>query len=62
RNRSYEQKIQLGFLEALSADYHRLFAEWKASPVIRINLSELDHAENAGIQSLASQIKSYVAI
>lgn len=62
RNRPYEQKIRLGFLRALSADYQRLFAEWKASPVIRINLSKLDHMENTDIQSFASQIKSYVAI
>jgi 2-amino-4-hydroxy-6-hydroxymethyldihydropteridine diphosphokinase len=52
RNRPYEQKIKLQFLEALASDHERLFARWKTCPVIRLS-SDINRLEN--------QIKSYVA-
>ncbi|UCG56116.1 MAG: 2-amino-4-hydroxy-6-hydroxymethyldihydropteridine diphosphokinase [Phycisphaerales bacterium] len=61
RNRPYEQVIGLPFLEALDSDYEQLFADWKACPVIRIETSDLDYADEASIDRLASQIRHYVA-
>ena len=62
RNRPYEQKIKLQFLEALSADYEQLFADWKLSPVIRISMSKFDCTKDEDIDHLVNQIKSYVAV
>jgi len=56
RNRPYEQRIELQFLEALSSDYERLFADWKICPVIRISTSE-----DTDVDRIAEQIKYYTA-
>ena len=62
RNRPYEQRIKLQFLETLSADYEQLFADWKLSPIIRISMSKLDYTKDGDIDHLANQIKCYVAV
>lgn len=62
RSRPYEQKIEPAFLEALSSDYKRLFADWKTCPLIRISMSKTDYTGSANIEHLANQVKSYVAI
>ena len=62
RNRPYEQKIELKFLEALSRDYDQLFAHWKTSPLIRKNMSDFDCTVPENIEHLANQIRSYVAV
>jgi 2-amino-4-hydroxy-6-hydroxymethyldihydropteridine diphosphokinase len=62
RNRPYEQRIQLQFLDALAAGHQRLFARWRTCPVIRISVSNFDCTKPADINSLANQIKNYVAI
>ncbi|OHB79083.1 MAG: hypothetical protein A2Z25_22775, partial [Planctomycetes bacterium RBG_16_55_9] len=54
RNRPYEQKIELSFLEALGSDYDRLFEGWKGCPVIRVSTSQAADAER-----LAHQMKYY---
>jgi deoxyadenosine/deoxycytidine kinase len=54
RNRPYEQRIELPFLEALGSDYDRLFEGWNSCPVIRISTSEADNVDR-----LAYQIKYY---
>ncbi|MGB2809318.1 MAG: 2-amino-4-hydroxy-6-hydroxymethyldihydropteridine diphosphokinase [Sedimentisphaerales bacterium] len=61
RNRPYEQKIELHFLEALGSDYELLFADWKTCPVIRVLISEFDCTKDADISHLAEQIKCYIA-
>ena len=61
RNRSYEQKIELQFLEALNSDHEQLFAHWKTCPVIRILMSKLNYMKDANIDFLANQIRSYIA-
>jgi len=61
RNRPYEQKIKLQFLEALAAGHQRLFARWKTCPVIRISMSEFDCTRAGDIEHLANQVKYYVA-
>lgn len=62
RNRPYEQKIELQFLENLDSDYQQFFANWKASPVIRISISDFDCTKDGEIKRLANQIRSYVAV
>jgi deoxyadenosine/deoxycytidine kinase len=60
RNRPYEQEIELQFLEALDSDYQQLFADWKTCPVIRKQMSQFDCTQDADIEHLANQVKSYV--
>ena len=62
RNRPYEQKIETKFLEVLDADYRRLFADWKACPVIRISMSDFDCNKDSDVKYLLNQIKNYVVV
>jgi len=59
RNRPYEQKIELQFLEKLDAGYEHLLKHWKICPVIRKQTSELDYTDDANIDHLTNQIKCY---
>jgi len=61
RNRPYEQKIKLQFLESLDFAHQRLFADWKTCPVIRLAGSNFDCTKPADINRLVDQIKCYVA-
>jgi deoxyadenosine/deoxycytidine kinase len=61
RNRSYEQAIELDFLSELDLQYVRLFDDWKACPVIRLDMSSFDCMRNGDITKLKTQIISYVA-
>jgi deoxyadenosine/deoxycytidine kinase len=61
RNRPYEQKIALGFLEALDRDYKRLFAGWKVSPVIRIPASRLTGYSEPVVEHIVRQVRAYIA-
>lgn len=56
RNLLYEQQIDLAYLETLSGDYERLFADWKKCPVIRV-----PKCEDADAEHLANQIIHYTA-
>lgn len=61
RNRPYEQRISLEFLEALDQDYRKLFAGWKASPVIRIAASRLTGYSEAVVEHVVRQVRAYIA-
>jgi len=61
RNRPYEQKIKLEFVQALSSDYEQLFTEWKVCPVIRLSMSKFNCRRNNDIEHLANQIRFYIA-
>ena len=61
RNRPYEQRIALEFLQALDQDYRRLFAGWKACPVIRIPASRLTGYSEAVVEHVALQVRAYIA-
>jgi deoxyguanosine kinase len=54
RNRPYEQKIELQFLQALDSGYEQLFENWKSCPVIHISTSQ-----STDVEFLADQIKYY---
>ena len=60
RNRPYEQKIELKFLEALNNDYRQLFKDWKTCPIVRKQVSQFDCTKNTDLQHLANQIKCYI--
>jgi 2-amino-4-hydroxy-6-hydroxymethyldihydropteridine diphosphokinase len=59
RNRPYEQKIKLQFLDALDSAHQRLFANWKTCPVIHLSGSNFDCTKPTDINRLADQIKHY---
>jgi len=61
RNRPYEQKIEPEFLQQLDSEYEKLFTDWKVSPVIRVQTSQLDYSDNRSIEHLINQIKFYIA-
>jgi deoxyguanosine kinase len=62
RNRPYEQRIELQFLESLSCDYEQLFAGWNTCPIIRKQMSEFDCRRGGDIEHLANQVKCYIAV
>ncbi len=62
RNRPYEQKIEVQFLEKILAGHEELFSNWKKSPVIRINTSELDYSRPETVENLANQVTCYVSV
>ncbi|MEE9370842.1 MAG: 2-amino-4-hydroxy-6-hydroxymethyldihydropteridine diphosphokinase [Sedimentisphaerales bacterium] len=62
RNRPYEQEIELHFLEKLSCDYEQLFDDWEICPVIRKQMSKSDYTNDANLELLVNQIRSYVAV
>jgi 2-amino-4-hydroxy-6-hydroxymethyldihydropteridine diphosphokinase len=62
RNRPYEQKIKLQFLDAIDSAHQRLFSDWKTCPVIRLSGSNFDCTKPADVRCLANQIRCYVAV
>jgi len=61
RSRPYEQGVSIEFLEALDGDYRRMFANWKACPVIRVPASRLTGYAQAVVEHLVLQVKAYIA-
>jgi len=61
RNRPYEQKITLAFLEALDKDYRRLFANWNACPVIRMPAWRLTGYRDVVVEHVVRQVQAYIA-
>ena len=58
RNRPYEQKIELSFLEGIDAGYKELVRGWKNSPVITLN--NFDARDKVFIDRLVGQTRYYV--
>jgi deoxyguanosine kinase len=61
RNRPYEQRITQECLEGLDEDYKRLFAGWKACPVIGVPASRLTGHNESVIEHLVVQVRAYLA-
>jgi 2-amino-4-hydroxy-6-hydroxymethyldihydropteridine diphosphokinase len=61
RNRPYEQRISLEFLEGLDRDYETLFADWKLCPVIRMPAARLTGYGDEVVEHLVLQVKAYLA-
>jgi deoxyguanosine kinase len=62
RNRPYEQRISLEFLQIQYDDYEELVAEWTQCPVITVAISEFDCRDAAKIAKLTQEVKAYIAI
>ncbi|MBN2589810.1 MAG: 2-amino-4-hydroxy-6-hydroxymethyldihydropteridine diphosphokinase [Sedimentisphaerales bacterium] len=62
RNRPYEQRIELEFLEKIAEYYECLFEGWKKSPVIKITTSDLDYKNQNSVEKILEQISFYVTI
>jgi len=62
RNRPYEQRIELGFLEEISEYYESLFEKWVKSPVMKISTSDLDYSKPESVEKIIQQIKFYAAV
>jgi 2-amino-4-hydroxy-6-hydroxymethyldihydropteridine diphosphokinase len=60
RNRPYEQQMTLEFLEMLDGDYKRLFADWKACPVIRIPAPRLTGYAPEVVDHVVRQVRAYL--
>jgi len=60
RNRPYEQRMTLEFLEMLDGDYKRLFAAWKACPVIRIPATKLTGYAQEVVDHVVCQVRAYL--
>lgn len=60
RNRPYEQQMTLEFLEALDGDYKRLFAGWKACPVMRIPATKLTGYAKEVVDHVVRQVRAYL--
>ncbi|MBN1508531.1 MAG: 2-amino-4-hydroxy-6-hydroxymethyldihydropteridine diphosphokinase [Sedimentisphaerales bacterium] len=60
RNRPYEQRISLEFLEGLDDDYRKLFAGWKVSPVICIPAPRLTGYNQTVVEHVALQVRAYI--
>ena len=62
RNRPYEQKIEISFLDSILYGHEQLFAGWKKSPVIRIGTTDLDYSKPDSVAHLVNQVKCYVNV
>jgi len=62
RNRPYEQKIEPEFLETLNSGYENIFADWKKSPVIHLDIAEFNCLSQSEVESLANEVKNYIAV
>ncbi len=62
RNRPYEQKIEPEFLETLNSGYENIFADWKKSPVIHLDVAEFNCLSQLDVENLANEVKNYIAV
>lgn len=60
RNRPYEQKIELQFLEGLFAGYEKLFKTFNRCPVITIDADAFDFRKKESIEKLGRKINYYI--
>ena len=60
RNRPYERKINVEFLESLNERYEKLLADWKGCPMITIDKSNFDCNDESDIEWLENQIEHYI--
>lgn len=52
RGRSYESEMDPDYIHKLSQQYHRLFREWTAAPVLSIDTTTLDFRDDATVIAL----------
>ncbi|MDO8303586.1 MAG: 2-amino-4-hydroxy-6-hydroxymethyldihydropteridine diphosphokinase [Sedimentisphaerales bacterium] len=59
RNRPYEQRIELDFLQTQYDDYEELVKNWTQCPMITVSMDCRDASQ---VKKLAEEIKSYIAV
>ena len=59
---SKKQKIEPEFLETLNSGYENIFADWKKSPVIHIDVAEFNCLSQLDVENLANEVKNYIAV
>jgi len=62
RGRSYEQKMDVQFLDSLQQDYEAMFGRWTKCPLIRIDAGHIDCRERDEVRRLAAEVKAYIAV
>ncbi|HSV26847.1 MAG TPA: 2-amino-4-hydroxy-6-hydroxymethyldihydropteridine diphosphokinase [Sedimentisphaerales bacterium] len=62
RGRSYEQKMDVSFLEGLGRDYDEMFGGWSKSPLLRVDASVTDCRKSRDVRRLADQIRAYIMV
>jgi len=62
RNRPYEQRIELKFLQTLHRDYEKLFTDWTRCPLIRLSAADFNCTDPSDIKTLANETKFYLAL
>ena len=60
RNRPYEQRIEVDFLDELVEGYEQLFKYWQKTPILRISTSQLDYSDINCIEEFINQVKYYI--
>jgi deoxyadenosine/deoxycytidine kinase len=60
RSRSYEQGIDLNFLEKLHIGYEKLFETFNRCPVITIDAGAVDFRQKQEIESIGKKINYYI--
>ncbi|MBN1787921.1 MAG: 2-amino-4-hydroxy-6-hydroxymethyldihydropteridine diphosphokinase [Sedimentisphaerales bacterium] len=60
RKRPYEQKLELPFLEELSAGYEKLFEKFDICPAMTIDADEFDFRRDGEIEKLGAKINYYI--
>ncbi len=62
RGRSYEQKMDVGFLDGFKEDHEAMFGAWKKCPLFRVDAAVTDCRNKEHVRRLAEQIKAYIAV
>jgi deoxyadenosine/deoxycytidine kinase len=62
RNRPYEQRIDIAFLQRLHERYEGLFRRFRNCPLFRLDASVFDCTDKAAVAHLAGQLPHYMAV
>ena len=60
RNRPYEQQLDLDTISSLSDDYEQLFADWKQSPLIRLDAGRFNCMDPNQVSAFADELRHYI--
>ena len=60
RNRPYERGLDRATLEGFAGDYEQLFAAWRQSPVIRLDVAAFNCMNWREVKALADEVRHYI--
>jgi 2-amino-4-hydroxy-6-hydroxymethyldihydropteridine diphosphokinase len=61
RGRSYEQKMDIRFLEGLRHGHEAMFGKWTKCPILRVDAAVTDCRNSEHVRRLAEQIRAYIS-